>query len=93
MDLTDVNRGSCLRTLQRVCTGGHPPHIGSPVVPYESRSSLRDRILNGDRLTGVQAELSGRLLGRVLGHFEWSVEADPAGFEALEQHIERHDFC
>jgi hypothetical protein len=32
MDLTNVNRGSCLPTLQRVCPGGRPD-IGSPDNP------------------------------------------------------------
>ena len=44
-----------------------------------------NRVLDSDCLTSLQAELTGRLLGRMLGHLEWSVEADPARFEALEQ--------
>ena len=42
-------------------------------------------------LPGSQAELGRRLRRGVLGHLELAVELELAGFELLEQHVERHD--
>jgi hypothetical protein len=55
------------------------------------RDDCLDRIFDGDGLAGLQAELCGRLFGRVLGNLERCFELDPAGIEPLEQQVERHD--
>ncbi len=50
-----------------------------------------DRILDGEGLVGLEAEL-GRVLGRGIGRDRQArVELDVAGLELLEQQIERHD--
>ena len=43
------------------------------------------------RLAGLEAELGRRLFGGVLRHVHFGVELHLAGFETLEQQIERHD--
>ena len=50
-----------------------------------------DRVLDQNGATGLQSKLGRRLRGGVLGHFERTVEPELAGFELLEQQVERHD--
>ncbi len=50
-----------------------------------------DRVLDANGLAGTQIQLGRILIGGVLGHRHLGVELHPAGFEALEQQVERHD--
>jgi hypothetical protein len=64
---------------------------GDGSVVRRLRHHRLDRILDGNGLTGLQAEFCRRLLGGVPGNLERRVELDFARFESLEQQIERHD--
>ena len=48
-------------------------------------------ILGRNRAAHFEAKLGGTLSGGFLGNFELAVELELAGFELLEQKIERHD--
>ena len=50
-----------------------------------------DRVLDGDRVVLVEAELGGRLCCGARGNLEFGIELELAGFDLLEQQIERHD--
>ncbi|MHC2405926.1 hypothetical protein ACVMGC_010470 [Bradyrhizobium barranii subsp. barranii] len=50
-----------------------------------------DRVLDADGLAGTQVQLGRILIGGVLRHRHLGVELHPAGLQALEQQIERHD--
>ena len=50
-----------------------------------------DRVLDLDRAAGLQPELGRRLVGGRLRDLQLAVELDLAGFEPLEQQVERHD--
>ena len=72
-----------------VAGDGFRDHDGG-VVGGARHQSL-DGVFDLDGLARAQAELGRRLLGGVLGHFHFGIELQLAGFEALEQQIERHD--
>ena len=55
------------------------------------RDHALDRVVDRDRLPGLELELGGRLRGRVRGYRQARVELELAGFELLEQQVERHD--
>lgn len=50
-----------------------------------------DRVLDADGLARTQIELGRILIGGVLRHRHLGIELHLAGFETLEQQIERHD--
>ena len=54
------------------------------------RHQGEDRILDGDRLAGLQAELRGRLSGGVLGDGDARAEAGLAAVDGLEEQVEGH---
>ena len=61
-------------------------------VVRRTRDHALDRIFDRKGASGLETELGGRLSGGFGGHFERTVELELAGFELLEQQIERHDF-
>ncbi len=81
--------GHQLGEIVFVAGDGFRDHDGG-VVGGARHQSL-DGVFDADGLARAQAELGRRLLGGVLGYLHFGVELHLAGFEALEQQIERHD--
>ena len=72
-----------------IAGNGFSDHHGG--VVGRSRHQPLDGVFDLDGLARAQAELGRRLLGGELGNFQFGIELQLAGFEALEQQIERHD--
>jgi hypothetical protein len=51
----------------------------------------QDRVLDADRLAGLESQFRGRLAGRAAGDLEPRVERKLAALQRLEDHEERHD--
>src|SRR5690606_27269094 len=69
-----------------VAGNGFRNHDGD--VVRRARDDGLDGILDADRLTGLEAELGGRLPSRVGGGGEFGVEFETAGLELREEQIE-----